>query len=241
MSMARRLELLAWATGSGAWIIEDDYDSEFRYAGKPLSSLQGIDRGGCVIYVGTLSKVLFPGLRLGFAVVPRPLIDTFRGARFLSDRSPPLLQQTMAAEFMRQGFLTSHIRRMRQLYRDARDLLVDAMNQSLGDLADIVVPDGGMQMVLHFRVDVSDIAIAAAAQTQGIIVKALSPHYQSAPARQGLVLGYTGFDSYQLRHAAAALGQIVRRAVTSDVVTGRRHKRPPKARQVRNRPDIASG
>lgn len=210
MSMSRRLELLAWASQTGAWIVEDDYDSEFRYAGRPLASLQGLDRGGCVVYVGTLSKVLFPGIRLGFAVVPHHLIDIFRGARFLSDRSPPTLQQAMTAEFMRQGFLTSHIRRMRQRYKEARDVVVEAIDRHLGDLVDIEVPDCGIQLVIHFRDGLSDVTVAEAARRQGLIVKPVSPHYIAAPPRQGLVLGYSGFDNHKLRAAAAELGRIAR-------------------------------
>ncbi len=226
MSMARRLELLAWASETGAWIIEDDYDSEFRYAGKPLSSLQGLDRGGCVIYVGTLSKVLFPGLRLGFAVVPHGLVAMFRGARFLSDRSPPLLQQAMTADFMAQGFFTSHIRRMRQVYREARDVLVDAVKTNMGDVADIEVPEAGMQLVIHFRHGVSDVAIADAARLQGIVVRPVSPLHLAAPHRQGLVLGYSGFDSRELRTAATTLGRIVSATMESKRYTGRLSAQP---------------
>ncbi|AVO45320.1 PLP-dependent aminotransferase family protein [Phreatobacter cathodiphilus] len=210
MSMARRLDLLAWAAQTGAWIIEDDYDSEFRYAGRPLASLQGLDRNGCVVYVGTLSKVLFPGIRLGFAVVPHQLVDVFRGARFLADRSPPTLQQAMTAEFMRQGLLVSHIRRMRQRYKEARDVVVEAIGRHLGDLVDIEVPDCGIQLVVHFRDGLSDIAVTEAARRQGLVVKPVSPHYLAAPPRQGLVLGYSGFDAHRLRAASAELGRIVR-------------------------------
>jgi GntR family transcriptional regulator / MocR family aminotransferase len=208
MSMARRLELLDWATKTGAWIIEDDYDSEFQYTGKPLASLQGLDRDGRVIYAGTLSKVLFPGLRLGFAVVPPPLIEMFRGARFLSDRSPPILQQVMTAEFMAQGCFTSHIRRMRSVYRQARDVLIEAVTETLGDLVDIEVPECGMQLIIHFRNQASDVAIADMARQHGLIVRPVSPLYLKARSRPGLVLGYSGFDEQQLRSAAAALGRI---------------------------------
>lgn len=226
MSLQRRLELLAWAEQAGAWIIEDDYDSEFRYAGKPLASLQGLDRSGRVIYVGTLSKLLFPGLRLGYAVAPAALIDMFRGARFLSDRSPPTLQQAMAAEFMRQGCLTSHIRRMRQLYREARDVTVEAIGRQMGDLVEIETPECGMQLVVHFRDPVSDIAIAEAAGARGIMVRAVSPLYIQAPPRQGLVLGYSGFDTHQLRTAAATLGDVVRKALAkAAAASGRRSRR----------------
>lgn len=217
MSMARRLELLAWAARTGGWIIEDDYDSEFRYAGPPLASLQGLDQAGCVVYVGTLSKVLFPGIRLGFAVVPPALVDAFRGARFLSDRSPPSLPQMMAAQFMRQGQLTAHIRRMRQHYRAARDVLVDAITRHLGDLVEVEVPDCGIQLVLHFRpsVPLSDVAVSEAARRRGLVVKPVSPLYMAAAPRQGLVLGYSGFDPHRLRAAAVELAGIVKAALAA--------------------------
>src|SRR5258708_2781727 len=117
MSMRRRLDILAWARDRDAWIIEDDYDSEFRYVGRPLASLQGIDDGGRVIYVGTLSKMLFPGVPIGFAAVPRDLIDVFTGAKFVTDRQPATLLQAMVTDFMRQGVVNGHIRPMRQLSR----------------------------------------------------------------------------------------------------------------------------
>jgi GntR family transcriptional regulator/MocR family aminotransferase len=232
MSMGRRQELLAWAARNGAWIIEDDYDSEFRYAGRPLASLQGLDRNGTVIYVATLSKVLFPGLRLGFAVVPKSLVSAFRGARFLTDRSPPSLLQAIAADFMHEGHLASHIRRMRQRYRQARDVLVSSLEQHLAGVADVEVPECGIQLVLHFRASVSDVAIAEAARAQGIVVKAVSPHYLSAPPRQGLVLGYSGFDDRRLKAAAAKLAGIIR----SELANDRKHAsapRPARSRAVR--------
>jgi GntR family transcriptional regulator/MocR family aminotransferase len=210
MSMARRLDLLAWAAETGGWIIEDDYDSEFRYVGRPLASLQGLDRSGSVIYVGTLSKVLFPGIRLGFAVVPRALVDAFKGARFLTDRHPPALQQAMAAAFMRQGLLTSHIRRMRQHYREARDVVVEAIGRHMGDLVDIEVPECGIQLVVHLREPISDLEVTEAARQHGVTVRPVSPLYIDQPARQGLVLGYSGFDLHRLRSAAADLARATR-------------------------------
>jgi GntR family transcriptional regulator/MocR family aminotransferase len=207
MTMSRRLELLAWASRHGAWIIEDDYDSEFRYVGRPLASLQGLDRDSCVIYVGSLSKVLFPGLRLGFAVVPRHIVDVFKGARFLSDRHPPTLLQTMAAEFMRQGFLTSHIRRMRQRYREARDAVVEAVDHHMGDLVEIEVPECGIQLVVHFKRDISDIEVSAEARRHGVAVRPVSPLYLQAARRNGLVLGYSGFAIHRLRAASAELAK----------------------------------
>src|ERR1700731_1268412 len=124
LSMARRLTLLAWAREHDAFVVEDDYTSEFCYCGPPLASLQGLDQDGRVIYVGTLNKALFPGLRLGYAVVPHALLPDSINARYLIDRQPPSLLQTVVAEFMRQGHFGAHIRRMRQVYHEQRDALV---------------------------------------------------------------------------------------------------------------------
>jgi GntR family transcriptional regulator/MocR family aminotransferase len=121
LSMARRLELLAWARTTGAFIIEDDYTSEFRYSGPPLASLQGLDQDESVVYVGTLNKALFPGLRMGYAVVPPALLPAFTTARYLLDRQPPSLCQAVLVEFMQQGHFGADLRRIRQMYREQRD------------------------------------------------------------------------------------------------------------------------
>ena len=211
MSMARRLELLAWARNRGAWIIEDDYDSEFRYAGRPLASLQGLLQNECVIYVGTLSKVLFPGIRVGFAVIPRDLMDAFAGARFLADRHPSTLQQAIVADFLKQGFLTSHIRRMRQRYREARDFTVEVLTHCLGARAVPATPECGMQLVAYLESGLSDVAVAQAAQAHGVMVRPVSPMYLEAPPRSGLLLGFTGFDLPSLQVATERLAYAVER------------------------------
>jgi GntR family transcriptional regulator / MocR family aminotransferase len=164
--MARRLELLAWARRrSGAFIVEDDYTSEFRYSGPPLASLQGLDDTEQVIYVGTLNKALFPGLRIGYAVVPRALLQAFVGARYLIDRQPATLQQAVVSEFMKQGHFAAHIRRMRQLYREQRDALAETLMGRAADRLDVALPDQGMHLVAYLCDGSSDVAIEAAAQT----------------------------------------------------------------------------
>jgi GntR family transcriptional regulator / MocR family aminotransferase len=213
MSMRRRLEILSWAKENDAWIFEDDYDSEFRYVGRPLASLQGIDQDERVIYMGTLSKMLFPGIRIGFAVVPKSLVDVFTGAKYATDRQPPSLQQAMVADFMRSGFLTSHIRRMRLHYREARDIVVKAVTQHMADLIEIEVPECGIQLIVHFKRNISDVVVADRARSQGIIVKPVSSLYVGAPPRQGLLLGYSGFDTRRLRSASQKLADIVRSTV----------------------------
>jgi GntR family transcriptional regulator/MocR family aminotransferase len=212
LSMARRLELLAWARASGAFLVEDDYTSEFRYSGPPLASLQGLDDDERVIYVGTLNKALFPGLRLGYAVVPQALLPAFVGARYLIDRQAPTLLQTVVAEFMRQGHFGAHIRRMRQGYRDQRDALAATLSRRLPEHLDVQVPDQGMHLVAHLKNGGSDIEIEVAARRAGIVVRAVSRFYRAAPARQGLMLGFSGFPRSIIVPAAARLAKIVAEA-----------------------------
>ncbi len=150
LSMARRLELLAWARESGAYIVEDDYTSEFRYSGPPLASLQGLDESEQVIYVGTLNKALFPGLRIGYVVTPPALLQSFVGARYLMDRQPPTLHQAVVAEFMQEGHFAAHIRRMRQLYRAQRDALASTLTRRT-DRLEVAVPEQGMHLVAYLQ------------------------------------------------------------------------------------------
>jgi GntR family transcriptional regulator/MocR family aminotransferase len=213
LSMARRLELLAWARQSGALIVEDDYTSEFRYSGPPLASLQGLDTTEQVIYVGTLNKALFPGLRLGYAVVPRALLGAFTGARYLIDRQPATLQQAVVSEFMQQGHFAAHIRRMRQQYRDQRDALAETLMRRAADRLDVAVPDQGMHLVAYLRDGSSDIAVEAGAQRAGIVVRAISRFYRSAPPRAGLMLGFSGFPRQSIVPAAARLAALVAKRV----------------------------
>src|SRR5882724_595462 len=127
MSASRRLQLLEWSHSAGSWIIEDDYDSEYRYESLPIASLQGLDRGSRVIYIGTFSKVLFPSLRLGYIVIPPDLVERFLVVRLTTDISPPTFLQTVLADFIREGHFSRHIRRMRLLYRDRRSALLDSL------------------------------------------------------------------------------------------------------------------
>jgi GntR family transcriptional regulator/MocR family aminotransferase len=141
------------------------------------------------------------------------LTDVFTGAKFITDRQPPSLQQAMVTDFMRSGFLTSHIRRMRQLYREARDVVVKAVTQHMGDLIEVEVPECGIQLMMHFKHEISDVEVAKKARTKGIVVKPLSTLYLGAPATQGLLLGYSGFDLGKLRTASLQLSEVVRSSV----------------------------
>jgi GntR family transcriptional regulator/MocR family aminotransferase len=209
MSMARRLELLAWARQSGAFIIEDDYTSEFRYSGPPLASLQGLDESEQVIYVGTLNKALFPGLRIGYAVVPRAQLEAFVTARYLIDRQPATMQQAVASEFMQQGHFAAHIRRMRQLYREQRDALAETLTRRAAGKLEVALPDQGMHLIAYLKDGSSDLAVEAAARQAGIVVRAISRFYRAARPRPGLMLGFSGFPRQLIVPAAARLAAVV--------------------------------
>jgi GntR family transcriptional regulator/MocR family aminotransferase len=211
LSMARRLELIAWAGASDAWIVEDDYASEFRYGGRPLAALQGLDDTQRTLYVGTLNKALFPGLRAGYLVVPERLLSAFVTARYLMDRQPPALQQEVLAEFIAQGHLASHIRRMRTLYRDQRDRLVATLRRRAGDRLNVDPPDQGMHLVAWLRPGLSDAAVERAALADGVVVRALSRLYVKARPRQGLLLGFSGYPASTIAGAAGRLAAVLQR------------------------------
>jgi GntR family transcriptional regulator/MocR family aminotransferase len=220
LSMARRLELLAWARGAAAYIVEDDYVSEFRYGGPPLASLQGLDDDDRVVYVGTLNKALFPGLRLGYAVVPSALLAAFVSARYLIDRQPPSLYQAVAAEFLSEGHFTAHIRRMRSRYREQRDALATTLTRRAGDHLRVDVPDQGMHLIAYLEEGTPDLAIESAARNSGIIVRAMSRFYLKARVRPGLMLGFSGFPRQLIVPAAVRLAGIIAGARAKRRVAG---------------------
>jgi GntR family transcriptional regulator/MocR family aminotransferase len=211
MSLERRFRLLEWAERSGAWILEDDYDSEFRYRGRPLASLQGLDPGGRVIYLGTFSKVLFPSLRLGYLVVPRRLADSFAVGRALTDRQSPMLEQAVLADFITQGHFARHIRSMRLLYAERQAALVRAAEELEGRL-EVRPADAGMHLVGWLPPGANDRAASRAAASRGVLVSPLSHYYLSQnPHRPGLLLGYAAIPSTAMRRGmrelALALGR----------------------------------
>jgi GntR family transcriptional regulator / MocR family aminotransferase len=208
LSMARRLELLGWAREMGSWIIEDDYASEFRYSGRPLSSLQGLDEAERVIYVGTLNKVLFPGLRIGYVVVPSPLLQDFVNTRYVMDRQPASIEQLVLAEFMREGYFTAHLRRTRLRYHEQRDVLVAALRRRLGGEMAVCAPDQGIHLVAYLRDGLADLDVEEAARRDGVIVRAISRLYMRSPKRSGLMLGFSGYPRQIIIPAVGRLAHV---------------------------------
>ncbi|AGK46934.1 aminotransferase class I and II family protein [Burkholderia thailandensis MSMB121] len=209
MSMARRSALLAWARTDGAWVIEDDYDSELRFGGYPFPSLQGLDPDR-VVYLGTFSKILFPSLRLGYLVAPDELVDAFRGARVLMDRHAPTADQHVLAAFIADGHFDRHIRRVRGVYAEHRAQLIDTVGRLLpDDLAWLQPGDQGMHAVLWLAAGVDDLRVAAMAAQAGVAVRAVSPMFAPGTARPGLVLGFGGFSREQMDAAARRLAEVI--------------------------------
>ena len=207
MSMARRNALVAWAQLSNGWIVEDDYDSELRYAGHPFPSMQGLAPSR-VIYLGTLSKVLFPSLRLGYVVAPPPLIDAFAGARALLDRHSPTADQHVLAAFMREGLFEAHIRRIRGVYAARRATLIAALTRHMPDDVTLQPSDQGMHLLLWLPPRFDDVQLARAALAEGIVVRPISSMYKSEP-RSGLMLGFGGFEPDELEAAAVRLRHVM--------------------------------
>ncbi len=205
MSAARRMLLLNWAAKNHAWIIEDDYDSEFRFEGRPLASLQGLDVNDRVIYVGTLSKSMFPALRLGYMVIPKTLASAFYSARVTFGDRPPALYQAVMTDFIREGHFARHIRRMRMLYARRRQALMDAVHTHLGTSFEIVGAAAGLQLAGFLPPGIDDVEVSNNAARMGISVMPLSPYYLGRPAKSGLVLGYGCVGEDEIRDGVRKL------------------------------------
>lgn len=193
MSLPRRLELLNWARHRKAWIIEDDYDSEFRYHGRPLPALKSLDRDGRVLYTGTFSKVLFPGLRLAYLVVPASHVGKFRDTANHLPGPGSILPQAMVADFMEQGHFARHLRKMRLLYTARRGYLVDALTQIMGDRLQAQPQAGGIHVMAHLDIPQRDTTLAAAAQAKGLAIQALSSWRMRKSSQGGLLMGFANF------------------------------------------------
>jgi GntR family transcriptional regulator / MocR family aminotransferase len=209
MSASRRLQLLEWAHNSGSWIIEDDYDSEYRYEGMPISSLQGLDPGNHVVYIGTFSKVLFPTLRIGYVVIPPDLVERFIAVRLTMDISPPNFLQLVLADFIQEGHFSRHIRRMRLLYRERRSALLESIRNEL-DLAVTVL---GEQAGLHVSVTLphgfDDHELSDRAARDGLWLVPLSSSYIERPSPQGFILGFSNIPAGEIPRSMKKLKNIL--------------------------------
>jgi GntR family transcriptional regulator/MocR family aminotransferase len=209
MSATRRLELLDWAQRAGAIVVEDDYDSEFRYEGRPLAALQGLDQGGRVVYTGTLSKVLLPALRLGYLVAPPGMQPAISGTKWLTDRHVALLYQAVLALFIEEGHFERHLRRMRKIYERRRSALLAAFAEHFSDRATITGTDSGMHVLvrLHDVLDADE--LIARARAVGIGIYSASGYYTLAPpAGASFLMGYSSVSEAGIREGIRRLAAL---------------------------------
>lgn len=209
MSLKRRLNLLEWAQEKDAFVIEDDYNSEYRYSGRPLASLQGLDRDGRVIYLGTFSKTIFPALRLGYLVVPTDLIEVFAAARALSDLHSPTIDQAILAEFIAEKHFARHIRRMRGIYEKRQQILVEEARKNCEGSLEVAPAEAGMHLIgwLPSRLDDRDVSHRVGEANMRIAP--LSAYCLNQKLRGGLLLGYTAFNEKQIKQGVKKLARVL--------------------------------
>ncbi|WP_024511134.1 PLP-dependent aminotransferase family protein [Bradyrhizobium sp. ARR65] len=210
MSINRRRQLLAFAASVGALIIEDDYDSEFHYDGRPVAALQGLDEAGCVFYVGTFSKSTFADIRLGYVLVPEAYVDIFGKAQRHSGQIGAAPLQEALAEFIDDGHFAAHIRKMTRIYRERRDHLVRALHAVAGDWLKIDPPSGGMQLVASLGKQIDDHEVAGRMVDNGISLRPLSPHFLGRVTERGLFLGFAAWNAREIEKGAERIGAVLR-------------------------------
>jgi len=209
MSASRRLQLLDWAHHSGSWIIEDDYDNEYRYESPPVASLQGLDRNSRVIYIGTFSKTLFPSLRLGYIVIPRDLIGRFLAVRQAMDIYPPHLFQAVLNDFIAEGHFARHIRRTRLVYSERRNVLVETLKRELSTSVEVLGAEAGMHLVVTLPKGLRDRSLSEQAALRDLWLWPLSGCYLGPARRQGFILGFGSTSPRQISKAVAQLRKVI--------------------------------
>lgn len=210
MSATRRLELLDWADTSGSWIVEDDYDSEYRYDSMPIRSLQGLDTHDRVIYTGSFSKVLFPSLRLGYIVIPGDLVERFAAVRQSADLCPAHAGQAVLAEFIREGHFSRHVRKMRRIYEQRRRVLVEAIAREFEDSCELIGAEAGLHVTLLPRERLRDTEIAERAARHRLWLAPLSRSYAGSAPRQGFVLGFGNAHASDIPRSVRLLKKLIR-------------------------------
>jgi GntR family transcriptional regulator/MocR family aminotransferase len=211
MSASRRFQLLDWAQNTGSWIIEDDYDSEYRYESLPIASLQGLDANARVIYIGTFSKVLFPSLRLGYVVVPPDLVDRFLTIRRAMDLGPPTFYQDVVADFIDEGHFARHIRKMRVLYCERRTALAHSISKELGPMVEVLGGEAGMHLTVTLPNGSRDVEVAERAARQGLLIWPLSRSYLGEVSRPGFILGFGSTAVDEIPRAVRKLRDLLAR------------------------------
>ena len=217
MSYGRRHLLLDYAHNSNAWIIEDDYDSEFRFEGRPISSLQGMDEHGRVLYLGTFSKVMYPGIRLGYMVIPPQLVAAFKNGLYELQRPGQVMIQAALADFMEEGHFASHIRRLRQTYAERRRLLQTALSSIASVGARLSMVDSGLHLVVEFDTHIDDVKVATMAAQQGLRVYPLSNYCIGDNPEKGLIIGYAYAATEDILRYASELAKVVQVAIKSQL------------------------
>jgi GntR family transcriptional regulator/MocR family aminotransferase len=214
LSLARRLALLDWAATAGAWILEDDYDSEFRYGGSPIPSLQGLDNRDRVIYLGTFSKTMFPALRIGYLIAPPALVDLFRAEQALTDHVAPSIEQATLAEFIEDGYFTRHVRAMRDAYAHRQETLLRGVRRELDGLVDATAAETGMHLVAWLRNEkADDAAISRRARDGGVEAAPLSLYAVDARLAPGLLLGFAAVRPADVGNGLRTLGRAITRSL----------------------------
>ncbi len=208
--LQRRLALVRWAELTRGWIIEDDYDSEFRYDGRPIAAIQSLAPSGRVLYVGTFSKVLFPGLRLAYLVLPPSLVPAFVCARTLVDGHTAVISQAVLTEFMREGHFTTHIRRMRQIYHARRDAFAEAFKKHLAPFASMIFPSGGLHLTALLNDELDEASSVAAAARHAIELPTLRRLYAGSKGRQGWLMGFAVLPPGEAEKAMRKLAKVLR-------------------------------
>jgi len=205
MSLARRLQLLEWSWKSGPMTLEDAYNTDYRYSGRPVPALQGLDRHGLVIFTGSFSKVLFPSLRLGYLVIPADLVDYFSATISVTRRHTQLFEQTVLCDFITEGHLGRHLRRMRQVYADRLSVLLECARQSLTGLLQISGVEAGLQTAGWLCAGLDGESVAAAAATREVEVTPLSRYSRGRPGPEGLQLGFAAVGTNEIRRGVREL------------------------------------
>ena len=212
LPLARRLRLLRWAADQGAYVVEDDYDTEFRYEGHPIEAMQGLDRAGRVVYIGTFSKVLFPGLRLAYLVLPPQLVTPIASLKFLSDLHTPTFGQAVLADFIAGGHFERHLRRTRGRNAARRRAFLEAVHRELGDRVEILGANAGLHVVMWLKdIEASRMdALKQRAAAAGVGVYSVAPCYVRPPRQAGLLLGYASLTEREIDDGIAALAAVLR-------------------------------